>query len=30
MIAFAAWADPEGTDRSACMGLTVEPGLGLE
>ena len=29
MIAFAAWADPEGTDRSAGMGLTVEPGLGL-
>jgi N6-L-threonylcarbamoyladenine synthase len=29
MIAFAAWADPDGTDRSAGMGLTVEPGLGL-
>jgi N6-L-threonylcarbamoyladenine synthase len=29
MIAFAAWADPGGTDRTAGMGLTVEPGLGL-
>jgi N6-L-threonylcarbamoyladenine synthase len=29
MIAFASWADPEGTDRAAGMGLAIDPGLGL-
>jgi N6-L-threonylcarbamoyladenine synthase len=29
MIAFAAWADPSGTERAAGMGLRSEPGLGL-
>jgi N6-L-threonylcarbamoyladenine synthase len=29
MIAFAAWADPAGTDRTAGMGLRIDPGLGL-
>ena len=29
MIAFAAWADPDGVDSAAGMGLRIEPGLGL-
>jgi N6-L-threonylcarbamoyladenine synthase len=29
MIAFAAWADPAGTERSAGMGLRVEPSAAL-
>jgi N6-L-threonylcarbamoyladenine synthase len=29
MIAFAAWADPAGTDCAAGMGLRIDPGLGL-
>jgi N6-L-threonylcarbamoyladenine synthase len=29
MIAFAAWADPAGTDRSSGMALAIAPGLGL-
>ncbi len=29
MIAFAAWADREGAERNAGMGLGVEPSLGL-
>jgi N6-L-threonylcarbamoyladenine synthase len=28
MVAFAAWADPDGTDRSG-MGMRIEPSLGL-
>jgi len=29
MIAFAAWADPAGTERAAGLGLRVEPSAGL-
>jgi len=29
MIAFAAWADPSGTERAAGLGLRVEPSAGL-
>ncbi len=29
MIAFAAWADPAGVERTAGMGLRVEPSAGL-
>ena len=29
MIAFAAWADPAGTDRAAGLDLRVEPSAGL-
>jgi N6-L-threonylcarbamoyladenine synthase len=29
MIAFAAWADPDGTERGAGVELGIEPGLGL-
>jgi N6-L-threonylcarbamoyladenine synthase len=28
MIAFAAWTDTTGTDRSSGMGLRIEPGIG--
>lgn len=30
MIAFAAWADPKGSDRTAGMRLTLEPSMGLQ
>ena len=29
MIAFAAWVDPQGTDRHSGLGLEIEPGLPL-
>jgi hypothetical protein len=29
MIAFAAWADPAGTERNAGLGLRVEPSAAL-